>query len=594
MLPRIPGWLVLSAAVLWLPCLLPPVDAAEETRIGQRIEEFQLHDIHGQVQSLAQLDDGARLTVVVFLGNDCPLARLYAPRLAALAKRFADDGVRVVGINSNRQDSITEIADFVRHYALPFPILKDRNNVVADQFGAQRNPEVFVLSDYRIVRYRGRIDDQYGIGYQRAEPKREDLRVAIEELLAGKPVSQPSTEVPGCIIGRVTTVEPRGDVTYANQISRILNRRCVECHRDGELAPFALQSYDEVVGWAETIREAIHDGRMPPWFADGRYGQFANDCSMTEEEKALIDQWVDNGCPEGNPADLPEPPDFVTGWRMGQPDAVYEMEEPYTVPAEGVVDYQHFVIDPGFTEDVWISAAEARPGNPAVVHHIVLFATSEAALRNNGRRGAFGPMVAIYAPGMPPWQYPQGTAMRVKAGTKFVVQMHYTTNGREQDDQSYVGVKFADAEQVEKQIRTGMALNAAIEIPPHADNHAIRSKSRFRRDTLLLSLFPHMHWRGKAFRVEANYPDGTSEVLLDVPRYDFNWQLRYDYASPKLLPKGTEMVCTGYFDNSADNLRNPDPEATVRFGLQSWEEMMVGYYTFVRADEDLTAEDEDE
>jgi hypothetical protein len=506
-----------------------------------------------------------------------------------LAQKYEAQGVVVLGVNANVQDAPTEIAAFARTCAVAFPILKDAGNALADQMAATRTPEIVVLDQDRVVRYRGRIDDRAGVGYQRTKANRHDLAGALDELLAGKPVSQPETPAAGCIIGRVHKKEPRGDVTYSKQIARILNRRCVECHREKELAPFPLTDYDEVVGWAETIREVVKQGRMPPWFAAPQYGRFANDCSMSLEEKQQLYTWVDNGCPKGDSADLPEPPTFTTGWRIGKPDAVFEMKEAFRVPAEGTVEYQYFTIDPQLKEDVWVKMAEARPGNSAVVHHIVLFHVPPGVkLSKEEDAQNFGQFLAVYAPGMPPWKYPDGTALKVKAGSKFVIQMHYTPNGVAQDDRSLVGLKFADPTKVKKRAMYGMAVNSGFQIPPGADNHEVASQVTFSRDMLLLNLFPHMHYRGKSFRFEAVYPDQTREVLLDVPRYDFNWQLRYDLAEPKLLPKGTKLVCTGHFDNSEANPYNPDPTKAVRFGLQTWQEMLVGYYTIVWADEDLT------
>ncbi len=358
----------------------------------------------------------------------------------------------------------------------------------------------------------------------------------------------------------------------------------------------------------------VADGRMPPWFADPKHGHFVNDNRMSAEEKRLLDTWVDNGSPEGDPTDLPEPPGFVKGWRIGKPDAVYRLPEPYSVPAEGTVDYKYFLIEPDLKEDVWVTSAEARPDNSAVVHHIVMYAVSErykgvvaklitqqragrdnteggqesqgSRRRSLGLAGSLRQMVAIYAPGMPPWEYPAGTAMLIRKGAAFVIQMHYTPNGSPQSDQSYVGFKFARAEDVKKRIRYGMAVNTRLRIPPHDDNYRATASYTFRDDTLLLNLFPHMHYRGKSFRFEADYPDGSREVLLNVPRYDFNWQLRYDLSEPKRLPKGTTLRCTAYLDNSENNVLNPDPTQTVRFGLQSWDEMVVGYFTTIPTDED--------
>jgi peroxiredoxin len=622
-----------------------PVDAAG---IGRKIGDFSLRDFYGKVHSLADYAD-SRLIVVAFLGNDCPLAQLYGPRLEKLHQEFSGRGATFLGVNSNVQDAPTGMADYARLRGVKFPLLKDAGNAVADRFGAERTPEVFVLDAERIVRYRGRIDDQYGVGYKRQNAGRRDLAVAVEELLDGKSVSVPRTHAVGCIIGRVRKVEPRGEITYTKHVAKILSRHCVECHREKGLAPFPLTTYDEVAGWGETMVEVVNAGRMPPWFADERYGHFVNDNRLTAEEKALLSEWVRNGSPQGDPADLPAAPKFSDGWRIPEPDLVYQMSEPFTVAAEGTLDYQHFVVDPKLDEDLWISMAEARPGNSAVVHHVVMYAVppeaapfmvallggrgegrlnlpdrprqnraeqpaakpdeaakpteaakpgdgsapnkppeqAESRRRERGPRGGdFGQMVAIYAPGIPPWKYPEGTAMRIPKGSLLVFQMHYTPNGTEQSDRSYVGFKVADREQIRKRVRYGIAANQRIDIPPRDPDYVATSQETFREETLLLNLFPHMHYRGKSFRFEAIYPDGNREILLDVPRYDFNWQLRYDFVEPKRLPSGTQLLCTAHFDNSPENPRNPDPDRRVRFGLQSWEEMLVGYYTAVPAADD--------
>ncbi len=272
--------LALAAVCLWA-AHGEQAEAAKtnEPRVGRKIDAFTLDDYRGAARSLADFSDN-KLLVVAFMGTECPLANLYTPRLAELAAAYESKGVAFVGINANQQDSITEVASHAQRHGVPFWVLKDPGNRVADQFGAVRTPEVFLLDEDRVVRYWGRIDDQFGIGYQKSEAGRQDLQAAIDELLAGKPVSVPRTEAPGCFIGRVHRPDPSGDVTYTKQIARILQSRCVECHHDGQIAPFALTNYDEVVGWAEMIREVIHERRMPPWLAAPGHDEFKNNPSM--------------------------------------------------------------------------------------------------------------------------------------------------------------------------------------------------------------------------------------------------------------------------------------------------------------------------
>ncbi len=563
---------------------------AADSRVGRRVTSFACSDVHGRKQQLGDFADRQWL-VVAFVGVECPVVKLYAPRLNEMAARFASQGVGFVAIDANRQDTIAEIAAFARQYSLTFPVLKDLEQTAADTLGAERTPEVFVLDAERVIRYCGRIDDQYAPGVQRRDVREHSLVAALESLLAGRSVAKAETPATGCLIGRAHRPTPQGAVTYSQHVAPILQQHCQECHRPQELAPFSLLTYDDASAWADTIREVVNEDRMPPWFADPAHGEFVNDCRLTEADKTTLFTWIDNGCPAGDAALEPAPRQFASGWRIGQPDAVvYMSDDSFDVPAEGVVDYQHFTAETGFTEDKWIQACEARPGNVSVVHHIVVF------IQPPGKESAFlggqlfgDKLCSVFAPGTPPWVFPEGTAVRIPAGSKLIFQMHYTPNGTAQRDRSFCGFKFADPALVRHKAEAQAAINVGFEIPAGADNHRVTASYKFRRDTLLLNLYPHMHVRGKSFLWEAQYPDGTREVLLNVPRYDFNWQLRYDLVKPKLLPKGTKMRITAHFDNSEENPNNPDPTQAVKFGLQTWEEMMVGFFTAAAA-EPISAE----
>lgn len=568
------GWLLAPVLI----SLATQAVAAEAARIGREIQGFSLKSQFGKEYALSDFED-ADAIVVAFVGAECPLAKLYGPRLAHLAEKYAEKKVAFVGIDSNRQDSIQEIAAYAHRHKINFPVLKDTANEVADRFGAIRTPEVFVLDSDRVVRYWGRIDDQYGfadgVGYQRPAPTRDDLVAALDEVLAGNEVSVPTTEALGCHIGRVREVNPDSEVTYSNQIARIFQANCVECHRAGRIGPFEMTSYDEVAGWGEMIAEVVEQERMPPWHADPSHGTFANDVRLSDEEKQLIYTWVENGCPEGDPAQLPEPIDFYEGWTIGEPDQIVYMDDAqFEVPAEGVVDYQHYYVDPGWKEDKWIIAAEAKPESLETVHHILVFVRPP-----EGGGNPVGGLLAGYAPGANPILMPgDGIAMHVPAGSKLYFQLHYTPTGEPAKDRSFCGFIFADEEDVKYEARSSAAVNGFINIPAGDNNYSATAKTVFDRDTLIDNLTPHMHTRGKSFKYEVTYPDGTKEVLLDVPSYDFNWQTTYFLTEPKLLPKGTEMLCTAHWDNSTENLSNPDPTIDVSWGDQSWEEMMIGFY----------------
>jgi len=552
-------------------------EEAGKSPLGQKVHAFELKDFRGKSYLLDDFKT-SRAIVLVFLGTECPLAGQYAPRLVQLANRFADKQVTFLAIDSNQQDSLSELAEFAKTHEINFPLLKDVGNVVADSVGAVRTPEVFVLDEARVVRYWGRIDDQYIVGRQRKKPTREDLAEALGEVLAGREVSQGITEALGCRIGRVKTPQANAQVTYSKHIAPLLNSRCVECHRPSEIAPFSLANYAEVVGWAETIAEVIADNRMPPWHANPEHGNFSNDRRLKDEEKQLVYDWVKSGAPEGNPKDLPAPPQFAEGWRLPRVDQeIFMGTTAYNVPAEGAVEYQYFTVDPGFTEDKWVQAAECRPGNRAVVHHIIVGIRPGPGKSRHRPGGMSSEWLTATAPGARPLLLADGMAKFVPAGSKLVFQMHYTPNGTPQKDLSSVALMFADASKVRQEVITLGIENHFIFIPPSTPDYQADAWQTLRRDTLLLSLFPHMHLRGKAFRYEAKYPDGTTEILLDVPRYDFAWQGTYELAQPKLLPKGTQLHCVAHYDNSPENIANPNPNRVVHWGDQTWDEMMIGY-----------------
>lgn len=563
---------------------LPSVGQALEP--GDRVDNFKLQGYGGSWHSLSDAAD-RKAVVVAFIGVDCPIAKQYGPRLAELAAEYQPQGVGFFAIDSNQQDSLLEIGQYAKRHKIEFPILKDLGAAVADRFGAERTIEAFLLDKDGVLYYRGRIDDQYGVGFARPAPSRRDLGGAIDDLLAGKPVAVARTDAVGCRIGRATRKPPQGETTYSKHIAPILQNRCVMCHRAGQAGPFSLTSYEDAASWSETMVEVVESNRMPPWFASPSFGHFSNDSRLPEEEKRLIAEWVENGVPAGDPADLPPPPAFAGEWAIPEPDLVVAMPQPFTVPAQGTVPYQYFKTDISFDEDRWLIAAEGRPGAKAVVHHLILFYVPPGTERISPEMPFFNALGG-YVPGLPTGVLPPGVARRIPAGSTLAFQVHYTPNGTEQIDLSKVGLVFTDAKNVKKQLEVGMALNFLFRIPPGAKDHRVEAEQGFSEDTLLLSLQPHMHLRGKSFRFDANYPDGKTETLLDVPRYDFGWQLTYALAEPKLLPEGTKLHCTAIYDNSRDNLSNPDPETAVMWGDQTWQEMMLGAFDTLSAEQDLT------
>ncbi|MFO0841188.1 MAG: redoxin family protein [Gemmataceae bacterium] len=556
--------------------------AAEAAR---SVPPFRLPDPRdGKVVDLADWK-GSKAVAVVFLGTECPVNNDFLPELARLHAAYSDKGVKFVGVNSNRQDTPAKVAEHARRHAVPFPVVKDAGNKVADLFGAKRTPEAFLLDGSGKVLYRGRIDDQFGIAYRRpGKPTRRDLACAIDEVLDCKPVSKPTTEVAGCFIGRVKETRDDGKVTFARHVSRVLQNNCQECHRAGQIGPMALLSYDDAVAWGETIREVIDEGRMPPWYADPRHGEWANDRRLSKEDREVLLAWLDGGMPKGDDKDAPAPRKFSEGWVIGTPDQVFTMPKAFDVPAEtpkGGVPYKYFSVETNFAEDRWVTHAEARPGAPEVVHHIILFIVPKGEMfRPDGP----SQVLCGQAPGDMPLMLQPGQAKKVPAGGKLVFQMHYTPNGKAQSDRSSVGLIFAKGPPkhrvLTRPVMNRQFVTRMASIPAGADNFPLEASFKVPDDVRIVSFMPHMHLRGKDFKYEAVAADGKAETLLSIPRYNFNWQSIYRPKTPVLLTKGTTLHCLAHFDNSEKNPNNPDPTKKVFWGDQTWEEMMIGWIDF--------------
>jgi len=543
------------------------------------VDDFSLKDHAGKIVALHQFKD-KEAVVLIFMGTQCPINNSYLPGLATLSKEYAKKGVQVLGVNSNSQDSIEDVAEHVKKFAIPFPVLKDERNVVADRLGIWRTPEAMILDKERRIRYQGRIDDQFGHEVNRPEPTRRDLIEALDEVLAGKDVSTPRTMVSGCYIGKVTPAKKDGDITFTKHISRLLQKHCQECHRPGQVGPMPLLTYDNAASWSRMIHEVVRDKRMPPWYADTTVGKFSNDRSLPDEDRDILLAWVENGMPRGDDKDLPPPRKFPEGWTIGKPDVIISLPTEFAVPAETPkrgIPYKYYVVPTNFDEDKWVQRAEARADATEVVHHILVFVIPPGKVFVPGSPDS--PVLVGMAPGEQAMMLPDGMAKFVPKGAKLIFQMHYTPNGRAQKDKSYIGLTFAK-KPPEKKVVTLPVLNPFFRIPPGAKNHEVNASYLFREDAYIIGFMPHMHLRGKDFTYHAVYPDMKEETLLSVPRFNFYWQGLYRPAEILRMPKGTRLRCVAHFDNSNDNANNPDPTATVTWGDQTWQEMMIGWVDF--------------
>jgi hypothetical protein len=405
-----------------------------------------------------------------------------------------------------------------------------------------------------------------------------------------------------CPTGRAQTASA-ATPTFSRDVAPIVFEHCANCHRPGEIAPMSLLTYEQVRPWAKSIREKVSSGLMPPWHADAPRGTFSNDRRLTDREKDTLIRWVTSGAPQGNPSDLPPAPNFTEGWEIGKPDVVLSIP-PYEIPASGTIDYQNFSVPTNFSEDKWVQAIEVRPGVRSVVHHVLVFsrepggtarpvafvsvvpprpaaASRPSAPPSPSEPQQLGPqaLIATMAPGTKAMTFEPGTAIRIKAGAVLSFQLHYTTNGKACLDQTSVGMIFAK-QPPRMEMRTSAFINAVFHIPAGSTDQAVDSAIQFEQDSHIFALFPHTHLRGKSWRYVLVYPDGRSEVVLSVPKYDFNWQTFYEFTKPLAVPKGSRLEATAHYDNSLNNPSNPDPKVEVRWGEQTWNEMQYSGITF--------------
>jgi mono/diheme cytochrome c family protein len=474
-------------------------------------------------------------------------------------------------------DAPEELRSALKNLGLTSFAVQDREGAVVRALQAGSSTEVFLIDATRTLRYRGAQDDQYGFNYSQDAPKLTYLLDAVEDMLAGRRVMIAATSAPGCeldvpaLAGKEST-----SITYHGDVARILQQNCAECHHEGGIAPFSLETLAGVKERARTIKRVVEQGIMPPWFAgpakDGEPSPWANDRSLSAEAKKTLLAWLDSkDRPEGNATDAPKPVEWLSDWTLGEPDAVFGFAQPVAVKAEGTMGYRNIEVPTHFSEDRWVTAVQVLPGARDVVHHVGVSVVKSGAMAGGDGLN----YLAIYVPGTTAEVFPAGMAKKVPAGAVLKIQMHYTPNGRATTDSTRVGFYFAK-EPPQWEVRSAAAVNSKIDIPPGEPNYELSAEVGLPPNALILGFFPHMHLRGKAFRYDLVEAGGTSRPILTVPRYDFNWQLSYELATPMPTGRGVRLRATGWFDNSVANKANPDPTKNVRFGEQTNDEMMGG------------------
>lgn len=553
----------------------PRVLKGTDLGIGRQIADLGFTDLAGAPHKLSEF----KSTVIAMTSATCPVSKKYLHSLARLETDLRAQNIALILVNPFASESEEEIKAQLSEAKITTTYVHDKEKALAAALDARTTTEVFLIDSTRTLIYRGALDDQYGIDYSHDAPRTRYLRDAVAAMLAGSRPAIAATAAPGCELDFPGRNAAQTTITYHRDVARILQQNCVTCHRESGIAPFALDDLAEVTDRAKVIKRVITEGTMPPWFAapvpEGKDSPWANDCSLSARDKTDLLAWIDSADrPAGDPADAPAPLVFEDEWTIGKPDLIVQLPRPVSIKADGYMPYQFLTTETTLTEDKWVQGYEIIPTDRTVVHH-VLVNVHRKGRKVRDRDEGTGGYWAAYVPGNASQVYPEGFARKLPAGATVSFQIHYTPSGKATQDQLRMGLIFAKSEP-RYLVETLGVPKHRISIPPGEANHVEVHTQTVPYDMNVMAFMAHMHVRGKAFKYELVTTDGA-ETLLDIPRYDFNWQLRYDLARPRVLPRGAQLKITALYDNSAGNKANPDPTKLVKWGAQTYDEMMIGY-----------------
>lgn len=559
---------------------LMAVFVAMSANAADRISDFSLIDADGRFFQLSRHTDEQAIVLFAYDPNSRD-ARRAASDLATVAEQFAGQKVEFLMINSTGSADKLAMREAAKKEDISLRVLMDDTQLVAEELGLSRAAEVVILDPTaKEVVYRGALNDRFAEGSRARRAKEHYVANALSSILNDQEMSVEQLASKGDEIVFAATQAP----SYANDIAPILKERCVSCHMEGGIAPFAMSSHQMVQGWSPMIRETLYTKRMPPGQIDNEFIENFHDVNhITIEETQKLVSWINAGSPNNDSSDpLAEYRPEVVKWANGTPDIIIPIPE-QRIPATGVQDYRNLMVPLNLEEDIWVKAVEFTPGDTTVLHHIIAFSygpdgINEFEVLNQG----IG--LGAYAPGNALNTYPSDAGYPLKAGGGLMLQMHYTTSGKEAVDASEIGLYLWDEEPA-RPILGGSAADLEINIEPFETDHEMVATKKFRKDSFLTMVGPHMHYRGYDANFKLVYPDGKVEEVLNVPNYQFNWQKTYDFKEPKFLPAGTEIVFRATFDNSANNPFNPDPSSTISWGEQTWQEMFFGFFRYVEAGE---------
>lgn len=531
-------------------------------------------------------EKGAKGHVELYLSTDCPIAMQYTPRINALYAKYADERIAFKAYFPNAMETRSSVASYMRERQYKFDYDLDLGAVRAKRAGVTRVPTAVVYDARGKIVYVGALDDHKDSRLV----KHAYLAEVLAKLDKGEPIRTPKTEPFGCLVMPGEEPPAADKVNYAEHVAPILNKHCVECHRQGEVAPFSLTGYENAKKWAPMIAEVTGKRRMPPWKAVQGYGEFLDENRLSEAEIATLQLWEAQKTPRGDPKREPPAPSFAGDWSLGPPDMILTPSKAYTVDAEGSDDYRNFVLPLNNKETLWVTGMDVRPGNKKVVHHVIGFidntgqGKAREAQEDDGKEGyssfggvGFVPFGSLggWAPGLRPRKSIDSIAFQVPPNSSIVMQVHYHKNGKAESDRTQLGVYLAK-ETPKQALQLRWLANPLFRIPPGAKNHYVKLEFKVPVDTTIYGAMPHMHLLGKTMKATVIMADGTIKPLVFIDDWDFNWQMAYVLKQPMKLPAGSKILVEATYDNSTDNKNNPNnPPKPVTWGEETTDEMFL-------------------
>ena len=569
-----------------IACLFLACDQNPKPVSDSRSNDYALYDHKGDFHRLSYYNDQKAIVLWV-QGNGCPIVRNALTDFKEVVDSFKDKEVVFFMLNSNIQDDRGKIAKEAEAYNIEVPVLVDSAQLIADELDIKLTAEAIVLHPVtREILFRGPINDRLDYEAQKEKPSQHYLKDALNAIVSGSLPKKKILAAKGCKVTRRSTLEKNDTITYSKDIAPLLAQNCVQCHRDGGIAPWAMTDYNTVSGWSAMMKEVLLSKRMPPWKADPEVGEFTNSFGLSDSSARKIVSWINAGVPFGDGDDpLMALPNYQRTWEGGEPDLLVTLKEE-KIPASRLIPYRYQEVDLKLEEDKWLRGVEIQPGNAKTVHHVVLTNTEtnkQSPITNRKARPWTDNYIALGGGSDQATFFPEESGVFIPKGTKLTMQLHYTSTGKPETDKTRVGFYFHDSIP-SKQFYALSPSNVNFVIPPFGKNVPLSVTDTITRNIKIHYVAPHMHYRGKSIKMIAILPDGTRKTIVSVADYNFNWQWMYKLKVPMSIPKGSMIRVEGFYDNSYQNPLNPDPTKELGFGVQSTDEMLIGFFNYTLDD----------